>query len=178
MCLPLFIYMVVIGCHRTTSKVKYFFRLVAFGFLSQLPYVYFFESIQLNILFSLSYLVVVLSVIKHHWFLGVLLILFAAFCDSMQVTAYPLLYVLLIGICFNATRNPYLQGVLILLLSLAFYPWPSIQFFSVFAVIVIAMVPDTRLINGGLFYWFYPAHFAALVLIRDVFHNYNYLFKN
>jgi hypothetical protein len=178
---PLFAFLIAEGYKKTSNAEKYFFRLLIFAVISQLPFVMVMRAVgvlgfPLNIFLTLSVGLLALLACKRLpavYSLPFIIFLCAvAEFLNMDYGAYGILTIMASYVFLSGRR---IFGAALLLLLPAIEPivyylvggFFYIQFFALMSV------PFIFLYNGALglklprrlFYWFYPAHLALLWLI-------------
>ena len=162
---PIFAYLIAEGSVRTSNKRKYLERLLLFAFISQIPYMLVFQTLQPNILFTL---VIGLYFIQMTWYRFGILVLVGLFL--------PLDYEwwgLLLPPLFVYCRERKVFGfVLISSLTLAYALTTGmlIQLFAIVGLLLIYGLPAFKgmrvpVVNRWFFYWFYPVHLLLLFLL-------------
>ncbi|MDO8594160.1 MAG: TraX family protein [bacterium] len=177
---PLFALLIAEGFEKTGSVRKYFFRLLAFAAISQLPYAFFMAAAgvspyHLNIFFTLASGLLVLILFKKtspaiatvgaillcaftEWFgfdygaYGVLLIL----CSSLLLRFRNSGTILITLLSFGNTMVGFFLGIL------------SVQLFATMSVPIAYFYNRERgrhLFPRHFFYWFYPVHMLILLCI-------------
>ena len=169
-CLPLFVYLVVVGYSRTRDIFKYLKRVLLFAVISQLPYIVFNQSVShLNVLFLLACLIIFLWLLDQSPGAAILFLLFgSSLANLSDLFAYPFIYVMGLGVFFRFFTMPSI-AVLIIFFTLVLFPWPLAQFLAVFSILIILLVPDNKIIPSRFFYWFYPLHLIFLIVVRNIY---------
>ena len=171
--MPVYAYMIAEGCRYTRDRKKYLLRLLGLGTLCQVVYLVAMESLYQCILitFSLSVLLIWLmdeAENKKQWgklFAGILLAFFLCVVlpDLLPGTDYEVDYglpgVLLPVLIYGAGTRGLLIG-----LALVALKYGGVQWLAFLAVpFLLAYNGQRGKANiGRLFYWYYPAHLAAI----------------
>ena len=171
--MPVYAYMIAEGCRYTRDRKKYLLRLLGLGTLCQVVYLVAMESLYQCILitFSLSVLLIWLmdeAENKKQWgklFAGILLAFFlcTVLPDLLPGTDYEVDYglpgVLLPVLIYGAGTRGLLIG-----LALVALKYGGVQWLAFLAVpFLLAYNGQRGKANiGRLFYWYYPAHLAAI----------------
>lgn len=183
---PIFAYLIAEGYKRTRNVKAYFFRLLAFGLISQLIFQLATKNRELNIFLTLS--LGLLSILlfdriknKKLGSLSVILIAAMAYFLKSDYGAYGILSIFFFW--FYGEKKDFAKLILSQWLLIIFYllveksnlingsfsldPYYSIQFLSLFALFFIYLYNGER---GRklkyFFYAFYPVHLAILVFIK------------
>lgn len=175
--MPLYAYALVIGYRMTRSVPKYMLRLAVIAAVSQLPYQWALigagERVDLNVVASLLVCLAVLWLLDKlkHPLLGTIAVIAA--CVLLELLHFNYgAYILLLVLIYRYAR----QSIAVLLhfaLNLAFiyFGWFS-QMFSIFATMLLVYAPyvlkgiDRLPVPRVVWRSFYPAHLAALAVIR------------
>ena len=166
---PIFAFLIARGYRFTSSKQKYALRLLAFGFISQVPY-HFFAPGKLNIMFTLLIGLFIIEVFDSKYKLLSIPLLFIGHFLPLSYGVYGLAMILIFHMTYGdhyKTLNAYI------LLTLAYYLQSKngVQALSFLALIPILVDPKTSIkVPRMVGYWFYPGHIAALLLIKQYFY--------
>ena len=185
-------YFLVEGYRYTHSKKKYALRLLIFGIITQIPYLYAFHYLQFNMMFTLLFCLCFLWVddtklniyVKN--LIKVLLVIVCYFSDwSVFALFFTWLFYKSYGIK-SEIKKSYIICIVIYLINnyVAFIDiYSPIKALSmsvgatlglVVSAIIIIYFYDSeqsyknRKIMKYLFYWFYPVHIILLLLIKSV----------
>lgn len=174
---PLYAYALVIGYFRTRSRGRYLQRLGVIALLSQIPYMAAFSTYEGNVVITLFICLLALLLLDRlQGKLPLQVLAAAAFVAMLELIpldygGYALLLVLI-----YRYAKPSLMLLLHLLLNAAavwFHgPGWMVQFASVFATLLVAVLPDMLReldrIRIPRFAWrsFYPVHLAAIAVIH------------
>lgn len=185
---PLFIFILVFNYHyHTRSPSKYLLRLFLFALISQYIYIFAFNTLRLNILFTLGVGLLLIhnfrgrSKEKIPFFLLFLLWIYAQYYQPTAEIEFGLEGLLLIyslSLYLIKRTNIFLGMVLVLLFALNF---GSLDFnsilFSLSTLLAIPVVLLSNTIDWNLsfvfrhkliFYIYYPLHLFILVLVRSL----------
>jgi len=172
--LPIFAMQIAAGSLVTKNLLHYFYRLFAFGLLSQPFYMLFFDTYKLNIFFTLAFGLLLIIVSKSYWQL-LLVFLFLVFLNiwwGFSFGIYGILMVLLFYYQIKNDLSPKQVWFIFFVLTIS-YSWfhdAWIQMFSLGALVLIYYAPkisNYRLnINKYCFYAFYPMHLIILWIIK------------
>ena len=186
---PIFCYCLTVGLLYTRSVKNYLLRLGIFALVSQPFYILavhpasaFWESLtNWNIFFTLFFSLLAMAGLKERkWWLFVLAF-FAVSWWNFDYSSTGIQLMLIFYICRNhpgvgaalyclsylpALWNGYAGAPLCLTVGNLTVDW---SFFAIFAVPLIFLPLRSRLkINKWFFYAFYPAHLAAIALVRNL----------
>jgi hypothetical protein len=170
---PLYAYAIVLGFQRTRSIQVYFIRLVIIAVISQLPYMWAFNTTQINVVGTFVICLFVIwgmDVLSSRWLSGALVLSGIAILEliSFDYGSYALLLILI----YKYTRTHLAFGLHIAL-NMVFWVYQGweIQAYSLISTFVIMYVPliievaeDIR-IPRWLWRSFYPLHLAILALM-------------
>lgn len=177
--LPIFAFLLTEGLLRTRNLKSYMLRVVAFGFISQIPYslanyLVGNDPFSLNIFFLLALGLGALALARRQsniW-VGALIIVAAAILATIFRIDYGAYGILLIASCYLMHSRVLLGSTLFVISNLAtmvLLPYP-IGFIQMFAIVSLPLIlsyngkPGLK-ISRWWFYWFYPAHLALLCLL-------------
>lgn len=161
--MPIFVWYFVQGMQLTSSRKKYFYRLLYFGALAQIPYSYLFSGY--NILLGFAYNLALFNYSRDR----ILLIAFGSLLASFLQLDYGWYLTLTIFVlsrprllCRATSLIPWFILNLAALVS-----FPSYQFLAYFAVYFFpAPIKEARPAKyTRAFYWFYPVHLAVIASI-------------
>ena len=178
------------GFIHTSNRKKYFLRLIIFAVISQIPYSYYMSgSIWFptgNMLFTLACSFLLLEVVEHHKFLGILSIPIVISILYIATFTDWFIFGPLFTLSFYLNKgNKDLQAfchACISFLSLGYSTYICMQqglswYSQVWQIGVILFIPITYLYNGKLgnkftfnkwfFYLFYPLHLLVIGIIRS-----------
>ncbi len=165
---PIFAAGIADGYRHTSNLKMYFYRLLFFGAISQIPFMILFGKNELNIIFSLLLsLLFIFACDKRKYWLALLIIIFAYFikCD------YGLYGIIMTSLFYFFRSQKLLLVVCLAALSLLAYK-VSDQILLLFSFLgfIPAIYFQQQLIKIKLpkhfFYWFYPLHLIALIFIK------------
>ena len=187
---PLFAFMIAEGARLTKSREKYMLRLLAFAFVSEIPFDYFvsasvFNIYYQNVFFTLFFGLFViwcydLLKTKNLGFLGVLPLIAACVGAAFLNTDYGATGVLCIFLFyvfaekdFTARLTAYAVSIAVLsvnITSTGLY-FVNVELYALFALIPIFLYNGERgfKMNKYFFYAFYPAHMLILKLLASIF---------
>ena len=178
------------GFIHTSNRKKYFLRLIIFAGISQIPYSYYMSgSIWFptgNMLFTLACSFLLLEVVEHHKFLGILSIPIVISILYIATFTDWFIFGPLFTLSFYLNKgNKDLQALChacISFLSLGYSAYVCMQqglswYSQVWQIGVILFIPITYLynekpgnkstFNKWFFYLFYPLHLLVIGLIRS-----------
>lgn len=179
---PIFAYQMAVGFKLTSNRKKYFFRIVLFALISQIPYTIFrdvsgYSNFSLNIGFTFIIAFVALlfaELAKKENFLYILLIiplLPLAFVLNVDYKWYGVLLIVLFYLfdIKNVKEFPWLLFSLIII-SFAYVALNNSsgsQYYAMLSLIILAFSNGKKGFNlKYLFYAFYPLHMLILSLIK------------
>ena len=186
---PIFAYFIAEGFYYTRNRYKYLFKILIFAFISQIPYAFLWNG--LNILFTFIISIVLLFVwdllTKSNGFQKILLIVILSFSiilsffwGLLNIVDYGL-YGVLLPIMFYIFREKKILKFLIFTFMTIFYVLFDLMFvenieflnflqlFSLFSIFLILLYNENKKsikIFKHLFYIFYPFHLIVLVLLK------------
>ncbi|OBR62348.1 hypothetical protein A7K91_01645 [Paenibacillus oryzae] len=177
--LPLYAYSIVIGYKRTRDINKYMIRVGALALISQLPYMYAFDTSEVNAIGTLFVCLLALVLtdrLRGKFVLQVLLL--AGLTLFMEVIPFDYgAYALLLVLIYRYAGVE-LMALMHLLLNIAAWLYTSggwtLQFFSLFPTLLLVYAPeflrglDKVKIPRMLWRSFYPAHLAAIAILYFV----------
>jgi len=158
----------------------YFYRLLMFSIVSQLPF-RFFVSDTLNIGFTWLLAFFLLCMITHKnimnkylFFVGITVICTTSIFLPVDYGIYGVIYPTMFYYCYYKLKKPAYAffGSILLFAVFELGVGNSIQAFAVLAVPLVLLLErhDKKiLIPRWFFYAFYPAHIAILLLVRHWF---------
>ena len=174
--MPIYAYMIAEGCRYTHDRKKYLLRLLGMGALCQVVYLLAMESLYMCILITFSLSVCLIGLLdnlekaknRRSWvnlWLGFLAAFFLCVVlpDLLPRTDYEVDYglmgVLLPVLIYGAGNRVLLLGIFLLALEYGGSQWYA--FLAVpFLLAYNGQRGKARI--GRLFYWYYPAHLAAI----------------
>lgn len=165
---PIFAYQITLGFHLTSNRKKMLQRLVAFAFLSAIPYFLMTGSPTLNIFFTLSLGFVAMWIVQERKFVFLPLILAFPFFIPIDYGIYGLLTILF----FYLLRNNFLWQLLAFFALTYLYVQLGAHSLQINAIFGLLLVPillqlkDRFHIHKYFYYVFYPAHMLLLWLIN------------
>lgn len=179
---PIFVYQLVEGFEKTSNIKKYFFRLLLFAFISEIPFdlaffgTPFYWEYQ-NVYFELCFILLGLILLKKAENSSDVLRFFIVFSISLgsliTKTDYGAFGVLLAFIFYQYKNNFLIYAVSLATLSVVFVN--TSELFSLLSLPLIILYKRGGFQNRvhiskpiqHLFYWFYPLHITVLVVIKN-----------
>ena len=165
--LPIFAFGIVKGYKHTSNLKQYFFRLIIFAFISQIPYIFLIADNQLNIIFTLTMALIILYVIDKKKYFLLPELIFISLLITFEYGLYCIMMVLIFSL--NKRKEIIILSQLILLSLYFLYYGGYIQLFSIFGILLVIYYHNNkRTINlhKRFFYFFYPSHLLLLLLIK------------
>ena len=165
---PIFAYQITLGFQLTSNKKKMLQRLLAFAFLSAIPYFLMTDSATLNIFFTLSLGFLAMWVLQERKYIFLLpFILAIPFFVPIDYGIYGVLSILFF---YLLRKNFYLQllGFIVLTFLYIGSGGNVIQINAVFGVMFVPLLlvlKDRFHIHKYFYYAFYPAHMLLLWLL-------------
>lgn len=174
---PIYAYLIVIGMERTRNLNRYLLRLTILAIISQIPYMFFFEHLKLNVIatFALCVWAIQHSVSYTPPMKFFIFLLTASMLELFQFEygAYALLLIMLYR---SLLGYPLVLGhVALNLLYWWLHGW-EIQLWSIAPTIGIALYPYLKLnvmqawqtirVPSWIWRGFYPGHLLYLFLIK------------
>ena len=166
---PVFAFAVADGYRHTSDLKKYFFRLLIFATVSQLPFMLAVNPVKLNVLFTLALSLAVLHFFKKKQYLIALTFVLMSVVIPMDFGLYGALAASFFYFFKNKWRQIGAFDVLTIVHAIILQ-W-SIQLFSIFGVLLILFFPDRMpklQLPKYFFYWFYPGHLLLLFVIKQL----------
>ena len=178
---PLFAFLAGVGFTKTSNKRNYFFRLASFAVISQIPYIWMIragggEGLQLNIFFTLSFGLLVLSLIeryKNKVSAVLIIILFFVLFDSIFRFEYGA-YGLLLMLSNYLFLNSKIKGIFsILSISFLNILYRIVYLGTHLQIYALSVIPIMYMYNGekgndkykNWFYYIYPVHMLVIALL-------------
>ncbi|MCI5157305.1 MAG: hypothetical protein D3906_02505 [Candidatus Electrothrix sp. AUS1_2] len=173
---PLFAYQAAIGLNHTSDTGRYFLRLFSFALLSQLPFMVLFNTTELNVLFTLSFAVLLVHLYNKmrsvqdyelSSFFIILLIFFSLVVHQLASTPgynYGIFGVSLV-FCFYISQRFFsgisgklVSSICFALLTLSFADqYGILHYFGLFAIPFFFINPQKKFnINKYFYYAIYP----------------------
>ena len=178
----LFAFFIATGWKKTGNRKKYFFTLLLFACVSQVPYIAL-NNWKLNILFTYLFALILIYLIEHldenkivHVVEIIAVVLFLVSTESWGFVEYGICGVALVLIFYFIEDKLLFYSLSTLCLMLmtfekmalsSFTFENSIQIFSLFSLLLIALYNGKKgkLNLKWLFYVFYPLHLCIIYLI-------------
>lgn len=164
----IFVYELVKSVKVTSDIKAYNKRLLMVAILSQVPYSLLFESNQLNILFTLSLAVLMLSKTTL-WgrFSVILFSVFLTFTLGLDNSFLVLIMALLFEMVGDRIEAILLSTWSMAVIYIMLYGFDLIHAYMIMAVFFIYLFQDFkyRIKNSRIFYWYYPVH---LIILKGV----------
>lgn len=171
---PIYCYALVQGHIHTSSRPRYLRRLLVIAVLAQIPYNLAIDPGGWNVVFTLLFSALVLTVLDllPKLWMGLPIVLGAVLLTDalpLDYNAYGLLLVLI----FRYTRSYWLvlAHLALNVFYLFYYNW-LVQLASILPTILIALTPgfwtllEKRRLPRWVWWSFYPAHLAILALVK------------
>lgn len=171
---PIYCYALVQGHIHTSSRPRYLRRLLVIAVLAQIPYNLAIDPGGWNVVFTLLFSALVLTVLDllPKLWMGIPVVVAAVLLTDalpLDYNAYGLLLVLI----FRYTRSYWLvlAHMALNVFYLFYYNW-LVQLASIVPTILIALTPgfwtllEKRRLPRWVWWSFYPAHLAALALVK------------
>lgn len=175
---PIFAFQLAKGYLHTSNKNQYLSRLWVFALLSQIPYTLYFETFNLNILFTLIISLFLIDRIhKKEWY-WIFPIAFLSFlpriAPDLPTFDYGWYGILTpLAFYFLSLPNQKFKLLLAQVALTGLYVWSGetfeVQWFALIGVLIVLYLPLDKwkvYLNKSFFYWFYPAHLAFLLLLK------------
>lgn len=181
---PIFAYFIAEGWKKTRSKKKYFFMLVIFAVISQIPYFLLRRNLELNILFTFILSIALIYFIekyKNNSILSMLglagIFLISVIGHIFGIIDYGIIGILIPAIIYfvsNKNLSFLFFGISLCLIPLEIYLLDSItfqnsiQFFSLLSLFLLYLYNGEKgKINlKYFFYIFYPLHLLVIYIIK------------
>lgn len=165
---PIFGYYLVQGFIYTKNFKKYFTRLFLFAIISQYPFYLVFNTMKLNILFTLLFSLIILYTIKEKSYIYTIFFLLLGMVIPLDYGIYGILTILIFYLLKDKKKEFLLiSQTMFNIFSLIFLH--ILQIFSLLSWIIILYLPMDKFkikLNKYFFYIFYPLHLIILFLIK------------
>lgn len=169
---PIFIYLVVQGTEATKNPEGYYLRLLKWAAISQVPYMYFFGKMEINVLFTLAMcMLFVTTLIRRQYIEG----LFVVIMTAVISPAMGLYGVLLAGGYWLLKEKPGQCLILLELITLeyCFITGLYLQVLAVLGFIMVLYFPKYETeyrLPRSFYYAFYPLHFLVISFSTSFLH--------
>lgn len=167
--LPIFAAGIADGYRYTKDLKKYIARLIVFGLISQIPYIFLFEKYNLNIFFTLALsLVLIYSVDKKNYLLS-LATLVISFFVKVDYGIYGVALAALFYF-FRANKIWQLVSLTVATLVYCYFQGYLIQLYAVIGILLAIYFPNDEIkmtLPKHFFYWFYPVHLVIIIIIKQ-----------
>ncbi|WP_367275868.1 TraX family protein [Niallia sp. MER 6] len=171
---PIFAFHIAKGYVHTSSKMNYISRLLIFAAISQIPYMFLLKTYNLNILFTLTLSVILISCIQYKKWYWIILIGFIVIIPkylqllSFEYTWYGLIMPVIFYLYADSKNKLVIYQSILTILFIILESEKIIQFFAIFGVLLCLYFPTNKFkiyLNKFFFYWFYPVHLTILFII-------------
>ncbi|MEI6597008.1 MAG: TraX family protein [bacterium] len=165
---PVFAMSIAEGYRYTANFKDYLLRIILLAAVSQIPYMFLFNTGKLNDLFTLALaLIFIMAVDKKKYYLALLVIAIPCFI-SFNYGIYGILMAAIFY--YLKSKNIYLLASLsaITVVYSLVYNWP-VQLFAYLGFLLIIYLPLAKIklvLPRYFFYWFYPAHLLLLIILK------------
>lgn len=172
---PIFAFQIAKGYIHTSNRKKYMVRLWMFALISQIPYTLLFETINLNILFTLLLSVLLIDRIhKKEWywipfFTFIVLLPHFAPIPSFDYSLYGILTPLIFYLFYEKKHIALVLQSISTIVFVFLDMIMDIQIFAILGFIICLYFPIDKwkvYLNKYFFYWFYPGHLVVLLLVK------------
>jgi len=171
--LPIFIYSVYIGVRNTRNKQKYLIRIIVTAIISQPIYTILFGNYQLNICFTLGFLIILFHFPNKSFLIIFKIVILSLFV--IDFTEYGLLGLMIYSLFFFFNFKEFWLKISILLLitylSIFLYGFNKLQYFSIISIFLI----DKKILSEKYFklnkylkYGIYPSHLLLIYIIKTL----------
>ena len=175
--MPIYIFLATLAIDYTSNFKRYCNRLLTIACLAQLPYMWAFQTTQLNIVFNIFLGAIVIHYVKKGLGSFKNFIITSGLSFFTVVLSYLYIeysfYCLFLMLGFYLLKIPYLMITFHFILNLIFFihfGW-LLQVFSLAATVVILMrkkLPKV-VINKSIYRLFYPVHLLVLGIVSIMF---------
>lgn len=177
---PIFAFLITEGYIHTRDLKKYFYRLLIFAIISQIPYTLLFpDGFIINILFTLALGLLALTVYDKlkNKFLGILFVLFSAALAQLLHFDYGWFGIITIFIFYIFKNKKICMNIFFVVISFWYYFYyflktTAIEYLIIFICCTLSLIP-INLYNGKkgknikyFLYLFYPLHLIVLYIIK------------
>lgn len=169
---PLFAYQLATGIDFTRSPMTQLRNLFVFGLISQVPYMYAFQPVEwkFNIFITLAIGYAIILCIKEEQWLFVPLLIGMGWVIPVDYGFYGVLLPVLFY--FLKSKSVLLFIAVSFATILHGLSHSILQVYAILAIPLILLTPHIPTIriqtSKWFFYWFYPVHLTALVLINKL----------
>lgn len=170
MAFPIFAFGIAKGYKRTSNFQQYTKRLLVFALISQGPYLLMVDNFRLNILFTLLLSILFIYAFdKKRYVIGVLVVLFAILVPidyGIYGIAMAFLFYYL-----DSRSTALIVWQVIFLFCYYLETEAFVQFYGLIGIMLATHFPEPEQkikIPRAFFYWFYPAHISALMLLKYI----------
>lgn len=167
---PLFAYQIVISREKTSSRKRFYYRLILLALVSQIPYMLLLAH-RLNIMFTFLFSLACIEMYEKNKTAGIaisLLAIYFAYGNYMiSYSAYGLIMVFVFYLLKDKIKLLFGQALLNTSYGLIVR---SVQPYALLCMLFIGFYNGTlgnKKINKMLF-WFYPAHLLILYIIKQI----------
>ncbi|MEA2007267.1 MAG: TraX family protein [Patescibacteria group bacterium] len=165
---PVFAFAISDGYRYTSNLKKYFFRLLIFAVVSQIPFMLAINPWKLNVIFTLVLSLAVLHFFSKKNYIVVIILVTVSVIIPMDFGIYGALAASIFY--FFKNKNHQIGAfVLLTIVHVTILGW-ALQLLSIFGVLIILFFPDRMpkvQLPRYFFYWFYPVHLLLLFVIKQ-----------
>ena len=173
---PIYCYLLVRGANHTRNIKFYFFKVLLLGLISQPIFSYLFNTIQLNICFSLALSILTLKIVlsdKYKITVKVVVVILSCITSMIlgfEYNAYGIIMVLL----FSIKKIPILilSQLIWNVISIYVFSFSVYQIFAMLGIILCIVIGNKKkdnlykIIPKGFNYMIYPIHLLVLLIIK------------
>lgn len=169
---PIFCFTIVEGFQRTSNSREYLKRLIIFALISEIPFDLAFrgrmfsmdlQNVFWTLAFGLAAMIIYNDVIMAGWkkAIGLLVCFYLPYRFHTDYSVYGVLTIFLMYIFRKEPIKMCMAGYILLLLQSPTEVW------AIFGFLLILLYNGQRgRGNKKIYYWFYPVHLMALVLLK------------
>ena len=169
---PIFCFTIVEGFQRTSNSREYLKRLIIFALISEIPFdlafrgrliAMNFQNVFWTLAFGLAAMIIYNDIFMAGWkkTLGLLACFYLPYRFHTDYSVYGVLTIFLMYIFRKEPIKMCMAGYIILLLQSPTEVW------AIFGFLLILLYNGQRgKGNKKIYYWFYPVHLMALVLLK------------
>jgi len=176
---PLYVYLMVIGYHRTRSYSKYVFRIGLLAIISQLPYQLAFDTLRFNVIATLLVCLLTLKILDITKLpIAIRVLLTIAVTALLEIISFDYgAYALVLMLIYRYLSSTVMITVQFIaeIIFMIYNSW-VFQFISMIITYFIAFKPTTlqKLSQWRAPSWlwrsFYPLHLTLIAIINYSFH--------
>jgi hypothetical protein len=176
--LPIFAYSLAEGYKHTSNMSGYVRRLLIFGLVAQLPFIFLINPYTLNIVFTLLTALLFINSVNKQKYLGIFLLLILIVFAPLEYSWYGIL----LAVIFYFARSSKNIAIILatsLTLVYSYYIGTYVQLFAILGILLVYWQPKDMVairLPRLFFYWFYPIHLALFLFFENLIRFIQFLF--